>query len=220
MTEFRDVPLRGRTPRNLREAVAKMEQPRIRLSPGARRDLILKAAAAAFGAHGYDGVTLDTIAGAAYVTKPVLYRHFDSKDALYLALLERHREDLPTFVDDLPPGKPLGELVPQILEAWFSYAEDNGDSWRMIFRDSGGSAEIKEARERMRADARRVLAGFLHAHPGFEIPEEDVDVAAEMLRGGLSSLVLYGQEHPEATRAALVENGTRLVLGLAGAGRA
>lgn len=219
MTEFREVPLQGRTPRNLREAVAKMEQPRIRLRPAERRDLILKAAAEAFGKHGYEGVSLDTIAGAAYVTKPVLYRHFPSKQALYLALLERHREDMPTFVSDLPAGAPLEQLVPQILEGWFTYAEEHAYSWRMLFRDSGGGEVIEEKRAGMYEDARLVLAGFLRAHPGFEIPEEDLDVAAEMVRGGLSSLVLYGQEHPEATRAALVDSGTRMILGLATAAR-
>jgi AcrR family transcriptional regulator len=36
------------------------------------------------------------------VTKPILYRHFDSKRALYLALLERHRDDLGRFAGLIP----------------------------------------------------------------------------------------------------------------------
>ncbi len=206
MTDSREAPLQGRAPR-------------IRLRPAERRELIMKAAAEAFGKHGYDGVNLDTIAGAANVTKPVLYRHFPSKQALYLALLERHREEMPTFVSDLPAGAPLEKLVPEILVGWFAYAEEHAYSWRMLFRDSGGGEAIGEKRADMYEEARLVLAGFLRAHPGFEIPEKDLDVAAEMVRGGLSSLVLYGQEHPEATRAALVDSGTRMILGLATAAR-
>jgi AcrR family transcriptional regulator len=215
MTEFKDVSLRGQTPRNLREAVAKMEQPRIRLRPGERRELIMKAAVKEFGAHGYDGVTLDTIAGAANVTKPVLYRHWKSKEALYLALLERHREELPSFVEDLPAALPLEELVERILDGWFAYAEANGGRWRMLFRDAGGGPAIQEARASMYEDARAVLAGFLRAHPAFAIPEEEIEPSAELVRGGLSSLVLWGQEHPEAGRPTLVRAGTRMVVGLA-----
>ena len=63
---------------------------RRRLAPEQRRELILEAAGRRFGARGYDGTRLDEVAAAAGVTKPVLYRHFADKNALYLALLDRH----------------------------------------------------------------------------------------------------------------------------------
>ncbi len=168
-----------------------------------------------FGEHGFDGVTLDTIAGAANVTKPVLYRHWGSKEELYLALLERHREELPSFTEDLPAGLPLEQLVERILDGWFAYARANGGRWRMLFRDAGGGPAIQEARAEMYEEARAVLEGFLRAHPAFRIPDEELEATAELLRGGLSSLVLWGQEHPEAGRSTLVAAGTRLITGLA-----
>jgi len=196
-------------------ALERTEEPRTRLRPGERRPLILKAAAEAFGRDGYDGVTLDTIAGAAGVTKPILYRHYESKEALYLALLERHREDMPSFVSGLPPDLPLRELVNNILNIWFGYAEENAFSWRMLFRDSGGTAAIRESRAQMYADARAVLAGFLEAHPAFDVASEAIEPTAEAIRGALSSLVLLGQEQPAVDREELVEVGTQLIVGLA-----
>ena len=70
---------------------------RRRLPVAERRELIVEAAGQLFGERGYDGTRLDDIAAAAGVTKPILYRHFDSKRDLYLALLARHREDLSSF---------------------------------------------------------------------------------------------------------------------------
>jgi len=185
------------------------------MRPGDRRELILRAAAQAFGELGYERVTLETIAAAAGVTKPVVYRHFESKEALYLALLDKHREDMPTFVADLPPDLPFRELVEHILGVWFGYAEDNSHGWRMLFRDSGGTEAIRESRQRMYADARAVLAAFLLAHPAFELKPVEIEPAAEAIRGALSSLVLLGQEQPGIARAALVAIGTRVIVGLA-----
>ena len=56
-----------------------------------RRALILRAAGRAFARDGYAGTRLDDVAAAAGVTKPMVYRHFASKKALYMALLEQAR---------------------------------------------------------------------------------------------------------------------------------
>ena len=63
-----------------------------RLRAPQRRAVIETAAARLFAEHGYAGTRLDDVAAAAHVTKPILYRHFASKKALYLGLLVQHRE--------------------------------------------------------------------------------------------------------------------------------
>lgn len=59
-----------------------------RLSADARRQQILDVAIDEFGRSGYFGTSMNDIAEAAGVTKPVLYQHFDSKADLYRALLD------------------------------------------------------------------------------------------------------------------------------------
>lgn len=188
---------------------------RRRLPPAERRELILRAAGEAFGTGGYDGTTLEEIAAGAGVTKPILYRHFTSKDELYLALFERHRDDMPGFLAGVPEGLPLSQLLNEVLDRWFAYAQERAYSWRMIFRDRGGGEAIRNSRERMYEDARAVLVGFLVRHPAFEIAEQDLQTTAEAIRGSLSALVLYGQDHPEAKREQLVAVGIQMIVGLA-----
>src|SRR3954452_8823415 len=86
-----------------------------------RRELIMEVAGRLFGEHGYDGTRLDDIAAAAGVTKPVLHRHFDSKRDLYLALLPRHRDDLPMFTGGMPTEVSLREGLHTILDGWLGY---------------------------------------------------------------------------------------------------
>ncbi len=54
-----------------------------------RRELVLTAATAVFGERGYVGTTTDAVARAAAVSQPYVVRMFGTKEALFLAVLER-----------------------------------------------------------------------------------------------------------------------------------
>ena len=185
-----------------------------RLPAAERRELILKSAGELFGERGYTHVNLDGIAAAAGVTKPILYRHFDSKKALYLALLERHRDDLPRFFERVPADLPFEERVEAILGTWFDYVSEHGYAWRMIFSDSGGGAEIDEFRRGNQDRAREVLAGFIAGQKG--IPKREIEPLAEFLRAGGAGLALWSLDHPEVSRATLVATAKRVLAAIRG----
>jgi AcrR family transcriptional regulator len=190
------------------------ERTKGRLPAAERRELILQAAMNRFGAGGYDGTRLDDVAADVGVTKPILYRHFGSKKGLYLAVLARHREDLPGFLEDLPADSSLEALARAILDGWLAYAYENRQRWRMLFRDHGGDEDIRRARAEVHERAREVLAGFLRSHPGFAIPAEQVAPTAELLSHGLAALVLWWADHPDVPRATLVDVATSVVAGI------
>lgn len=62
------------------------------MSAADRRAAILAAARAVFAESGYQGAGTATIAGAAGCSEAILYRHFDSKRALLLAVLHEEVE--------------------------------------------------------------------------------------------------------------------------------
>ena len=182
--------------------------------PGAeRRELILESAARLFGERGYAGTTLDEIAKESNVTKPILYRHFASKKALYIALLERHRDDLPRFFERVPADLAFEQRVEAILEAWFDYVAEHGYAWRMLFRDSGGDDEIHAFRRGNYERAREVLASFIRGQKG--IPKREVEPLAEFLRAGGAGLALWSLDHPEVSRATLVATASRVLSAVA-----
>jgi AcrR family transcriptional regulator len=143
------------------------------------------------------------------VTKPILYRHFDSKKALYLALLERHRDDLPRFFESVPADLPFERRVEAILEAWFAYVEEHGYAWRMLFRDSGGDSEVLAFRRATYDRAREVLSGFIAGQKG--VPKPEVEPLAEFLRTGGAGLALWSLDHPEVSSATLVSTAKRVL---------
>lgn len=54
-----------------------------------RREAILDAAGALFLEHGFHGTSIDEVGAAAGISGPGVYRHFASKDALLMAVLDR-----------------------------------------------------------------------------------------------------------------------------------
>ena len=63
------------------------DAPAKRLSSDERREQILVAALAVFGAKGYVGTTTDDVAKAASVSQPYVVRLFGTKENLFLAVL-------------------------------------------------------------------------------------------------------------------------------------
>ncbi|CAN5478517.1 TetR/AcrR family transcriptional regulator [soil metagenome] len=182
--------------------------------PGSERKALIEAAAGKlFGEKGYEATTLDEIAAAAGVTKPILYRHFDSKTALYMALLERHRDDLPSFVSPEMAGS-LQEALGPILESWFAYVGERGFAWKMLFRDSGGGPEIEAERADVHLRAQKVMAEIIDAGSGGAIPAEQLIPTAELVSMGMAGLALWSLEHPEVQRSDLVGATERMVRGL------
>jgi AcrR family transcriptional regulator len=176
---------------------------RRRLPPPERRRLIAEAAGRLFGEHGYDGTRLDEIAAAAGVTKPVLYRHFDGKTALYTALLERHREDLARFA--VPESGTLEQRLRVVLEVWLDYVEEHAYAWRMLFRDTGGGPEVRALRLDVHARARAVLAGLISQLSETPIPHRELEPLAELLSMGMASLVLWWIDDATTSRDAVLD---------------
>jgi AcrR family transcriptional regulator len=67
---------------------------RVLLDRPTRRAAILRAAAAAFAERGFADTAMDDVAAAAGITRLIVYRHFGSKEALYVAVLEGVRDRL------------------------------------------------------------------------------------------------------------------------------
>jgi AcrR family transcriptional regulator len=197
--------------------------PQRRVSADERRALILRVAGPLFARHGYAATRLEDIAAAAQVTKPIVYRHFESKKGLYLALLQKHRDDLPTFIQGVRPpadGEGPDRLVRAILEIWLDYVRENQHAWVMLFRDHSGDEEIRAFRTDVSLRAREVMAGFITAVPGPALPQEQVQPTAEVLTSGLAGLALWWIDHPDTPKPVLVEVAARISAAAVGVGRA
>jgi AcrR family transcriptional regulator len=125
-----------------------------------RRAEFVEAALRALDAHGPE-LGMEDVAAEAGVTKPVLYRHFDDKADLYVALGQRGTELLfqrliPAINAELAP-------VPRIrmaLDAFFTVIEEHPNLYRLLAR---GTFQDRPADPDVVAEDKEVIATALTA---------------------------------------------------------
>ncbi|GAA1779165.1 helix-turn-helix domain-containing protein [Streptomonospora arabica] len=136
-----------------------------RMNRADRREQILDAATRAFARSGFAATGLDDVAAEAAITRVLLYRHFDSKAALYRAVLDRACERLAEQVGTDGFGD---EAIPALLEA----AAADPDGFRLLFRHASREPEFRDLTDALAAASvdttRRNLAGRLPEGPWAE----------------------------------------------------
>jgi TetR/AcrR family transcriptional regulator len=86
------------------------------------RNLILNAAEHIFAESGLAGARIDAIARAARVNKALIYYYFKSKDALYLAIVERHMKEFSTqALELLASGRSVQDKVLDYVSMHFDF---------------------------------------------------------------------------------------------------
>src|SRR5205809_381101 len=91
------------------------------LGPERRRPQVLDAALKLFLERGYEGTSMDAIARAAGVTKPVVYACFPGKDELFRALLRREEERILTEIQTAFDGSDLSDPEGTLIEGFTGF---------------------------------------------------------------------------------------------------
>src|SRR3954452_25073806 len=161
------------------------------LGPERRRPLMLDAALKEFVQHGYRGTSMEAIAEAAEVSKPVVYECYPSKEKLFRALLEREERKLVEEVAAALPTEPSFEdvegLLAEGLTALLTAAAATPLSWRVVFdAEHGGDRAVLKRVLRARAliteQLTQLVALFL-SQAGTKDAERKAPVMAELLAG-------------------------------------
>jgi AcrR family transcriptional regulator len=139
-----------------------------------REDEMLRAAGDAFATHGFHDASMDAIAAAAGISKPMLYNYFGSKQGLYAAYVERSgRALLKSMREAAPPGAPAAQRLHAGILAFLTYAEEHAAGWTILHRETleqGGrlAAELSELRQAVALMLTRLFddEAFAHAFAG------------------------------------------------------
>ncbi len=102
--------------------------------------------------RGYRGTSMQAVADAAGVTKPVVYECYSNKDELLLALLDREERHLLDAISAALPSNLLSDNVEAVLAvgltAFLSGAGQAPNSWRVVFDSGWSSGSVVAARVR------------------------------------------------------------------------
>jgi AcrR family transcriptional regulator len=109
----------------------------VRLPAAERRQQLLDVALESFGSHGYTDTSMNRLAQAAGVTKPVLYQHFVSKRDLFLEVLRDIGGRLRAAIGAATAAAPTPRAqVEAGFLAYFRFFADRPAAFAVLFDDS------------------------------------------------------------------------------------
>lgn len=155
-----------------------------RLPRAVREQQMLDAAVQMFSINGYHETSMDSIAAAAQISKPMLYLYYGSKEELFGACLDR---ELRRFVEAIRTGidfqQPPKDLLRNTIRSFLHYIDTNRASWIVMYAQATSSQAfahtVREGRERIVELVGRLLrAGTRNPEPGV-----DFDMMAVALVG-------------------------------------
>lgn len=136
-----------------------------RLPAPRRRRQLLDVALERFAASGFHATSMDDVAEAAGVTKPVLYQHFRSKRELYLELLEDVGAQL---TEAITTATARAEGPRQQVELGFAsylqFVAENDSAFSLLFGSGARrDAEFADAVRRVEASLALAIAELIEA---------------------------------------------------------
>jgi AcrR family transcriptional regulator len=184
-----------------------------RVSARDRREQYLAAAARIAAEQGVAMVTMEAIAAEVGVNKALLYRQFDNRGELLLALFDRETEELDRRVAEAIAG--VHGFEPKVrawAKAWFDHLAERAALFGRLMEARTIAPEVAvRHRERLRRLERSY--GEWYARE-LDIPLEEARDAARVLLAGLGGAIDRWNTAPSrATRRRLEQTYVDLMLG-------
>jgi AcrR family transcriptional regulator len=157
-----------------------------RLPAAERREQLLDATKAIVAERGFHAVSIEAVARAAGVSRPIVYGHFDDLSGLLEALVLRESaralEQLQAFLPgDLGAGDPRALLLAG-LRGYLEAVRDDPDTWRLVLMPpEGAPALLRDLLARGRSAAVAHLAEAARPGLGSGGPSPDPEMTARTL---------------------------------------
>jgi AcrR family transcriptional regulator len=156
------------------------------MSAESRREQLLDVTTKLVGDVGFQGVTIEAVARAAGITRPIVYEHFRDLNGLLDAVIDREMNRAlfqvsETALAPLTDGPPV-DLMIESLRSYLHTVRSHPATWRLVLTPPVGSPPL--LRERIAAGRAEVLTGLIASvRPAIadERRSPDAELTARML---------------------------------------
>ncbi|MFF4250684.1 TetR/AcrR family transcriptional regulator [Streptomyces sp. NPDC001663] len=172
---------------------------RRRLTGKQREQQLLDVAENLFTERGYEGVSVEDIARAAGVSRPVVYQHHGSQEGIFVACVRRARQE---FEDTLATaistaGGDMDELITAGGRVFLELVANNPRRWALLFTSSSGlGGDMAEQLIKLRRHTVERIADVASPHAvGLDRPS--LLAAAHVISGIGEQLGHWWLAHPD-----------------------
>ncbi|WP_086724562.1 TetR/AcrR family transcriptional regulator [Streptomyces sp. NRRL B-24085] len=134
---------------------------RRRMGVEERRQQLIGVALELFARRSPDEVSIDEIASAAGISRPLVYHYFPGKLSLYEAALKRAAQDLASRFEEPHEGSLGGRLL-RVMRRFFDFVDEHGPGFSALMR--GGPAVGSSATNALIDSVRQVAYEQILSH--------------------------------------------------------
>ncbi|MDI3423288.1 TetR/AcrR family transcriptional regulator [Streptomyces luteolus] len=171
---------------------------RRRMGVEERREQLIAVALELFSHRSPDEVSIDEIAGAAGISRPLVYHYFPGKRSLYEAALRKAAEDLAERFEE-PREGPLGARLLRVMGRFFDFVDQHGPGFSALMR--GGPAVGSSTTNALIDSVRQAAYEQILAHLGITAPSARLQLVVRSwvsLAESTALLWLDGRRVPRA----------------------
>lgn len=177
---------------------------RSRMTRIERREQLIGIGRQLFAAHGFDAVSVEEIASAAGVSKPVIYKHFGGKEGLYQVIVDRETTTLNSILEeqirpDLHPREALEGTIVGLLD----YIQVNPDGFGLMVHQSPdvlAGSQFSTIMSDMGEHLTRLLGAYFE-QLGFNV--DTAPLYGQMLAGMVGTMGQSWSKEKETTKEVL-----------------
>ena len=157
------------------------------MSGAERREQLLDVTKRLVGEQGFHDLSIEAIAKRAGITRPVVYAHFETLDALLAAMLEREALRALTQLgailpSELPEGAGRREALLGALRGYLEAIQSDPVTWRLVLMPPEGAPTVlRETVERGREAVVATLAKVVGPGISPQRPSPDPQLTARLL---------------------------------------
>jgi AcrR family transcriptional regulator len=163
---------------------------------------MLEVAGRVFAARGFHAASMDEIAEAADISKPMLYNYFGSKEGLYFAYVDLSYREIVAAIDAaVAEAAGAGERPERQLRtgvrAYYQYVGEHQDAFRVLFREMGDpGGELAAQRHRLMRRVAVAIEAILRGDEQAPLPPHvSTEALAEAFLGAARSLADWWLDH-------------------------
>ncbi|GAA0594779.1 TetR/AcrR family transcriptional regulator [Kribbella sandramycini] len=181
-------------------STTEQQSPKRRRDRAAREREILAAAERIFGERGYQGTSMDDVAAAVGVSKPLIYQYYGSKDGLFLACLASLRTQLLEYVADaVMAAADVEDALYAGFVAWFQFLDDHPQAWSVLI-DEGmlAAGPMAAATDEVRNAFIDLISTMvrLNLPPDRPTDADEIEILAHSISGATERLAIWRSRTP------------------------
>ena len=190
-------------------------QPRIRTRDPERKNRIMAAAADLVARKGFHTVSIAEIGAAAGITGSGVYRHFDSKSAVLVALFDQVIDELLRDEQEiLDTTSDLGNALDRLIAGQVEFVVGDRHLAQVYHHEINNLPE--EDQRRLRRKQRLYLEEWVHLVDELseDLSDTDARVVVHAAIGAIQSILFHSSGLAETRLRVLLTEAARAVLGL------